>query len=249
MSRASKYKYEKGDEVGLYRIIRPLPSEPNVKNLKLYCECLLCGDRVTRWSNRLDSKHRGCSVEAKVAKDEIPVEADTPIVVPKPHTRANGNTVKANEHGFIQEETPEQIVAEAIPEASEEESEDFVMPTTIDLPPEVAEALSADIDKQAVEIIKLADGLDPATNFVFINTFRRYIYLLHLARRLENKITSSGELTVTGSTGSQIANPLIVQYKQVSSESNSTITQLLKIVRQMNASEQEDPLLKALAEA
>lgn len=243
MSRASKYKYEKGDEVGLYRVIRPLPSEPNVKNLVIYCECLLCGEKVKRWSNRLDSKHRGCNAEVKIEKTDDPAE---PIVVtPKPHVR-DGKPVPVKPNGFLAKE----VIAEATADLPDDDAdESFAMPSTIDLPPEVAEALSSDIDQQAIEIIALAKGLDPATNFVFINTFRRYIYLLHLARRLENKITKSGELTVIGSTGSQVANPLIVQYKQVSSESNSTITQLLKIVRQINSGDQEDPLAKILAGA
>lgn len=245
MSRASKYKYEKGDEVGLYKIIRPLPSEPNVKNLKLYCECLLCGAKVKRWSNRLDSKHRGCTVPAVV--DKTP-EAEPVVVAPKPHTRANGRTVQANEHGFIQDETesPEQIVAEAHDDTGEKE--ELVVPTNIELPPEVVEALSADIDTQAIEIIKLAKGLDPSTNFIFVNTFRRYIHLLHLTRRLEYKINQSGELTILGSTGSQVANPLIIQYKQVSSESNATIKVLLTIVSKMNAKDNpdNDPLARAL---
>lgn len=245
MSRASKYKYEKGDEVGLYRIIRPLPSEPNVKNLKLYCECLLCGTKVKRWSNRLESKHRGCTVPAVVDKS---AETEPIVVAPKPHTRADGKKVVANEHGFITDEveSPEQIVAEA--HQPDGEKEELIVPHNIELSPEVVEALSADIDSQAVEIIRLAKGLDVSTNFIFVNTFRRYIHLLHLSRSLEYKINQTGELTILGATGTQIANPLIVQYKQVSAESNAVIKVLLGIVAKMNSKDNpdNDPLARAL---
>lgn len=257
MSRASKYKYEKGDVVGLYRVIRPLPSEPNVKNLVIYCECLLCGERVKRWSNRLESKHRGCSAEVKVEK---PADEPVPVVVPKPHTRPDGKPVITKPTGFVitDEVSPEELVAEATAEASpdqtsltDDDSEDFNLPDALELPKEVADALNIDVDAQAIEIIRLAKDLDPSTNFIFMNTFKRYLTLVHLARRLERKINSINvELTVIGSTGTQIANPMIVQYKQVSSESNAVIKVLLGIVAKMNANNaDEDPLIKALAGA
>lgn len=257
MSRASKYKYEKGDTVGLYRIIRPLPSEPNVKNLVIYCECLLCGDKVKRWSNRLDSKHRGCSATAKVDKQADPI---VPVVAPVPHLRPDGKVVKTRPTGFVDrdEPTPEQLVAEATAEASpdqtsltDDDSEDFNLPDALELPKEVADALNIDVDAQAIEIIRLAKDLDPSTNFIFMNTFKRYLTLVHLARRLERKINHINvELTVVGSTGTQVANPLIIQYKQVSAESNAVIKVLLGIVAKMNAGAMdEDPLIKALAGA
>jgi len=59
--------------------------------------------------------------------------------------------------------------------------------------------------------------------------------------------SASLELTIVGSTGAQVANPLIVQYKQVSQESNATVKVLLSMVAKMNASnDNDDPLARAL---
>lgn len=249
MARASKYKYEKDDVIGLYRVIKVLPSEPNVKNLVIYAECLLCHEKVKRFSNRLDSKHRGC--EAPAVVDKQADDAQPIVVAPVRHTRADGTPVVTDAKGFVVDDEraeAEEIVADAnpVPEA-DDETEGAIVPESITLPPEVAEALNVDVDEQAIEIVRLAKNLDTSTKFIFINTLKRYLTLVHLARRLESKINVLSELTVTGSTGAQVANPLIVQYKQVSSESNAVIKVLLGIVHKMNASDDsDDPLLKAL---
>jgi hypothetical protein len=231
MARPSKYKWETGDVVGLYQVIKPLPSEPNVKNLVIYAECLLCHEKVKRFSNRMDSKHRGCTAPAKVDKS---AETGVPLVAPLPHTRSDGKPVETNEHGFV-------VPSE---DASPEET---ILAGITDLPSEVQQALNFDVDKQALEMIKLAERLDTASNFVFMTTLKRYLALVHVARSLEKKLSATGELTVIGSTGSHVANPLITQYKTVSNEANSTAKILTNILAKLSASEAEDdPLLKAL---
>lgn len=247
MSRGKNYKYAKGDKIGLYEIIKPLPSEPNVKNLVIYCTCLLCGEKVKRWSNRLDSKHRGCKANAIVKKPKV---KQTEVVHPMLHTRADGTKVRTNKWGFTIDDPapkPEQVVEEATAESGDD-AEEFNLPDPLDLPDEVKNALNVDVNAQAIEIIKKADGLDASTRFVFINTFKRYLTLVHIARRLEAKMNRADvELTVIGSTGKWVANPLIVQYKQVSSESNATVKILLGMVSKMTAGDDaNDPLLEAL---
>ncbi len=236
MGKTKTYKWQAGDEVGLYRVIKVLPSKPHVKNIVIYAECLLCHEKVERFSNRMESKHRGCEVKAVIDKEAEPV-----VVVPKPHIRANGQL--ADEAEAVGE-----LIAES--QQTDRDAEDFLPLSTIDLPPEVAEALSVNIDDEIVKIVEVAKELDRTTYFIFVNTLRRYLQLLHLTRQLEYKINKSGELTVLGSSGTQVANPLIVQYKQISSESNQVIKQLLGIVGKMNAGKGEaDPLLEALARA
>ena len=256
MSKSKKYKYEKGDKVGLYEIIKPLPSEPNVKNLVIYCQCLLCGEKVKRWSNRLGSKHRGCNADVKIEKPKPDPEVMHPLL----HTKADGTRVQTNQHGFVIEQArketeAEQVVADATADASpdqttltDDDAEEFSLPDTLELSDEVKRALDIDVDQQAVEIIRKAKNLDASTLFIFINTFKRYLTLVHIARRLEHKMNRKDvELTVVGSKGGQIANPVIVQYKQVSQESNATIKVLLGMVAKMNASDNDDdPLVKAL---
>jgi hypothetical protein len=256
MSKAKKYKYEKGDKVGLYEIIKPLPSEPNVKNLVIYCECLLCGEKVKRWANRLGSKHRGCDANVKIEKQKPEPETMHPLL----HTKADGTRVQTNQHGFVITPAPkkaeaEQVVADASADAmpdqtslTDDDTDEFSLPDSLELSDEVKEALNIDVDSQAVEIIRKAKNLDASTMFIFINTFKRYLTLVHIARRLERKMNHANvELTIIGSTGAQVANPLIVQYKQVSQESNATIKVLLSMVAKMNASDgDDDPLAKAL---
>lgn len=254
MSKSKKYKYEKGDKVGLYEIIKPLPSEPNVKNLVIYCECLLCGEKVKRWSNRLGSKHRGCNANVKIEKPKPEPETLHPLL----HTKADGTKVQTNQHGFVIEQAnkhPEAVVADATADAepnqtslADDDVEEFSLPDTLELSDEVKRALDIDVDQQAVDIIRKAKSLDPSTLFIFINTFKRYLTLVHIARRLEHKMNRRDvELTVIGSKGGQIANPVIVQYKQVSQESNATIKVLLGMVAKMNANDDgDDPLARAL---
>lgn len=254
MSKAKKYKYEKGDKVGLYEIIKPLPSEPNVKNLVIYCECLLCGTKVKRWANRLGSKHRGCDANVKVEQAKPEPEVMHPLL----HTKADGTRVQTNPHGFViaqKQAEAEQVVAEATADAqpdqttlTDDDTEEFTLPDTLQLSDEVKQALDIDVDKQAVAILRKATNLDPSTEFIFHNTFKRYLTLVHVARRLEHKMNSNTlELTIIGSTGAQVANPLIVQYKQVSQESNATVKVLLSMVAKMNAGDDaDDPLARAL---
>lgn len=240
MGRASKYKWEAGDKVGLYEVIKVLPSEPHVKNLVIYASCLLCGEKVKRFSNRMESKHRGCTAEVKVEKTDEPIE---PVVFnPLPHTKANG--LPADQ---VLEEA-EELVADANPlPETDEDSEDFVLPEDTNLPDEVKNALNFDVDAQAVYMVRLADKLDISSKFLFMTTFKRYLTLVHLARRLEKKIAETGELTVIGSTGNQIANPLIREYKSVSSESTSHAKQLMTILAKTAGDGEEDPLAKLFA--
>lgn len=236
MARASKYKYEKGDEVGLYRVLKVLPSEPFVKNLSIWCECLACGVKCKRWSNRLDSKHRGCTAKVEVVKEVETV----PTISVKPHTRADGSVVQTNENGNVVGELPPELGIH------NSDSEDLEL-GDLNLPPEVLAALNFDVDAHAIELIKKSEELDSGTKFLFITTLRRYLTLVHLARKIEKKLSNTDEMTILGSNGNQVANPLLTQYKALSSESNVTVRVLNSVVSKFNAKDaDDDPLLAAL---
>ena len=235
MGRARKYKYELGDEVGLYRVIKVLPSKPHVKNLVIFAECLLCNEKVERWSTRMDSKHRGCPAQVSVDKTPEPVEP-VPVVHPKPHTRANGSVVETTENG-----KPIEV------DVTDDDPEELEAIGGMNLPPEIMNALNFDVDAHAVELVKKADELDLGTKFLFITTLRRYLMLVHVARKIEHKLSNDPELTVIGSNGNQVANPLLTQYKAISSESNITVRVLNGIVSKFKAKDaDDDPLVKAL---
>lgn len=232
MARASKYKWQAGDEVGLYRVIKVLPKQPHVKNLVIYSECLLCHEKVERWSNRMDSKHRGCTAPAEIVKEPEP----TPTVVHvKPHTRADGSIVETAENG-----KPIEV------DVTADDPEELEL-GDMNLPPEILNALNFDVDAHAVELVKKAEELDSGTKFLFITTLRRYLTLVHVSRKIERKLAQNNELTVLGSNGNQVANPLLTQYKAISSESNVTVRVLNGIVSKFKAKDaDDDPLVKAL---
>lgn len=82
---------------------------------------------------------------------------------------------------------------------------------------------------------------------MFITTLRRYLTLVHIARKIERKLAQNDELTVLGSNGNQVANPLMTQYKAISSESNITVRVLNGIVSKFKSKDaDDDPLVKAL---
>lgn len=232
MGRARKYKYEAGDEVGLYRVLKVLPSKPHVKNLVIYCECLACGAKVERWSNRMDSKHRGCTAEAVVVKEPEVTAVST--ILPKPHTRADGTIVETDEHG-------KPLALDIKPEDAED-----LAAGDMDLPPEILAALNFDVDAHAIELVKRSSELDTGSKLLFMTTLRRYLTLVHLARKIERKISRTEDLTSLGSNGNQVANPLITQYKAISAESNTTVKVLNGIFAKFNKKEEDDPLLAAL---
>lgn len=237
MARATKYKYEKGDEIGLYRVIKVLPSEPKVKNLVIYSECLLCGEKVKRFSNRMDSKHRGCTAVVKIEKEPEPL----PVVQAKNHIRKDGSVVMLDKDGYAIGEIPvdELNVDDSDPEELELGD--------LSLPAEVLSVLNFDVDVYAIELIKKADALDSGTKFLFITTLRRYLNLVHFSRKIEKKLARTTEMTILGSNGNQVANPLLTQYKTLSSESNVTVRVLNGIISKFNDSGiDDDPLLKAL---
>lgn len=233
MARASKYKWQAGDEVGLYRVIKVLPKQPHVKNLVIYAECLLCKEKVERWSNRMDSKHRGCTAPAVIDKEPEP--APVAVVHVKPHTRANGSIVETGEDG-----KPIEV------DVSADDPEELDL-GDMNLPPEILTALNFDVDAHAVELVKKAEELDSGTKFLFITTLRRYLTLVHVGRKIERKLASMEDMTIAGSNGNQVANPLLTQYKAISSESNVTVRVLNGIVAKFKAKDAEDdPLVKAL---
>lgn len=231
MARASKYKWEKGDVVGLYRVIKVLPKTANVKNLVIYAECLLCSEKVERWSNRMDSKHRGCTAPAIIEKEP---EQDLPVFHVKPHTRKDGTPVVTNENGNV------------VTVDTEIEGTEDLIAGDLGLPANILDALNFDVNTYVTELVKASEDMDTGTKFTFITTLRRYVALVHLARKLELKLAHNDNLTVDGSNGNQVANPLITQYKSVSAESNVTARLLNSMVNKSSGSGEVDPLAEAL---
>jgi hypothetical protein len=228
-------KLQSGDVIGLYKIIKPLPYAPNVTNMKFYCECLQCGAKCVRFSNRLNSRHKGCTAP----KTYTPQGKE--IVMVHPHT-------PAAQVGIEQQPAPQRV--EDLPIIDDDSPEDFHVPKTMKLPKEVADYFNnQNIDEQAIEILEMAKQYDIGRNFLFTNTFQRFMTLLHLSRKLGRAVSDDGmNMVVEGQRGKMIANPLMAQYKQISAEMTSTTRILIDIIDKMKnkAEEDEDPLTKAL---
>lgn len=236
-------KIQSGDVIGLYKIIKPMPYAPTVTNMKFYCECIECGEKVVRYSNRLESRHRGCT--APVEKREINGVVKQ-IVYVQPHTKPDGTIVGAE---VATTKTLTSVNDVPIINEDDDTPENFVVPSTVKLPKRLQEYFDVDIDAKAIEILDMASDYDISRNFLFTTTFQRFLSLTHLSRKLQHEINKAEtEMVVEGQRGRQIANPLLVQFKQVSSESNVTARLLIDIIDKMKAKgvEDADPLMKAL---
>lgn len=216
----TKWEDRIGEVVGLYKIIKPLYDKLHVKNTKLWCECMICGERVERFSTRLAAKHTGCKPNDKVADFHEALETQEKRKTEKPTTK----------------------LAEDVPE-------EYIEPFTVNLPAEARNYFKFDIDATAIEILKEAEKMGKNKNYIFITTFERFVNLLHLARRLAHEINKPTlEYMVEGQRGNMITNPLITQYKQISAESNGVARLLVAILNDEKQQEREDddPLTKAL---
>lgn len=228
-------KIQAGDIVGLYKIIKPLPYAPNVTNMKFYCECLECAEKCVRFSNRLNSRHKGCTAP----KTYTPQGKE--IVMVQPHIPA------AVVEAAKQEQTQK---IDELPIIDDSSPEDFFVPQTMKLPKEVADYFnSQNIDEKAIEILEMAKKYDVGRNFLFTNTFQRFMTLLHLSRKLGRAVSEDGmNMIVEGQRGKMIANPLMAQYKQISAEMTATTRILIDIIDKMKSKteEDDDPLARAL---
>lgn len=104
------------------------------------------------------------------------------------------------------------------------------------------------LNKQAQEIIKLAEESGVESNFFFITTFNRYRVQLEMLQRLE-KMIKSDEILVTKEyikgRKNVYCNPVIKDYNSTTDSANKTVNTLMKILKNYGVSgskEDADPL-------
>ena len=109
-----------------------------------------------------------------------------------------------------------------------------------------------DLDKQAREIIRLAEESGVQSNFFFLTTFRRYQVQLNVLSELEQAMKDEGMLVskeyVKGRKN-LYTNPAVSEYNRTTDSANKTVTTLMRIITNFNVTEaasEEDPLLQAL---
>ena len=113
-----------------------------------------------------------------------------------------------------------------------------------------------DLDKQAKEIMKLAEESGVRSNFFFQTTFQRYLVQVSNAKKIEDELKKTEELTVTKSYQKNrdniYVNPLFTEYNRTTDSANKTVNTLLKIIREFKVggseeeAKNEDPLVRLI---
>ena len=110
-----------------------------------------------------------------------------------------------------------------------------------------------DLEKQAREIIKIAEENGVQSNYFFVTTFERYQMQLKILNELESAIEEHGLLVTkeyVKGRGNVYSSPAVAEYNKTTDSANKTVATLMKIIKNFNVEEKteddEDPLLKAI---
>lgn len=110
-----------------------------------------------------------------------------------------------------------------------------------------------DLNKQAKEILEIAQKYGVEQNFLFITTFKRYQVQINILNELEQKIKTDGSLVTKEYVKGReniYTHPAIGEYNKTSTSANQTVATLIKIVKSLrndeDGGEGEDELLTAL---
>ena len=106
-----------------------------------------------------------------------------------------------------------------------------------------------DLNKQANEILRIAEESGAQSNFFFVTTFKRYQVQLSILNDLEKSLKEEG-MTVTKEyvKGSKnlYSNPAIADYNKTTDSANKTVATLMRILKNYGVEEQaeeNDPLM------
>lgn len=113
-------------------------------------------------------------------------------------------------------------------------------------------ATAIDLNKQAQEILAIAQKHGVEQNFFFITTFKRYQVQINILNDLEKTIKAEGTLVTKEYVKGRknvYTHPAITEYNKTSTAANQTVQTLMKIIttlRDNNAGDGENELLKFL---
>ena len=113
-------------------------------------------------------------------------------------------------------------------------------------------AKTIDLNKQAEEILAIAQEYGAEQNFLFLTTFKRYQVQLKILNELESKFKEDGALVTkeyVKGRGNVYTHPAIQEYNKTSTSANQTVATLIKIIKSLRNDEEgevEDELLSAL---
>ena len=109
-----------------------------------------------------------------------------------------------------------------------------------------------DMNKQANEILRMAEESGAQSNFFFVTTFKRYQVQLAILNDLEKSLKENG-MTVTKEyvkgRGNLYSNPAIADYNRTTDSANKTVATLMRILKNYGVdetSEDEDTLMSLI---
>ena len=109
------------------------------------------------------------------------------------------------------------------------------------------------LEKQAAEVLRIAQEHGVEQNFLFLTTFQRYQVQLTILTNLQEKIEQDGALVTKEYVKGReniYTHPAIGEYNKTSTAANQTVATLIKIIKSLRNGEEadggEDELLKAL---
>lgn len=107
-----------------------------------------------------------------------------------------------------------------------------------------------DLNKQANEILKIAEESGAQSNFFFVTTFKRYQVQLNILNDLEKALKENG-MTVSKEyvkgRKNLYSNPAIADYNRTTDSANKTVATLMRILKNYGVDESSnediDPLM------
>ena len=107
-----------------------------------------------------------------------------------------------------------------------------------------------DLQKQANEILRIAEESGAQSNFFFVTTFKRYQVQLKILSELEKSLEDEG-MTVTKEyvkgRKNLYSNPAISDYNRTTDSANKTVATLMRILKNYGVdetpNEDVDPLI------
>ena len=112
--------------------------------------------------------------------------------------------------------------------------------------------ISAELKKQAKDILKFAKEAGVKSNFFFSTTFDRYMCQLECLDRLKERIKNEDLIIekeyVKGSKNTY-ANPVLSEFNKTTDSANKSVFALIRVINAFinkNDEEVEDPLIKIL---
>lgn len=109
------------------------------------------------------------------------------------------------------------------------------------------------LEKQANDILKIAQQYGMEQNFLFATTFKRYQVQLKILNELEKQIEDNGTLVTKEYVKGRenlYTNPAVKEYNNTCVSANATVSILIKIIKNLRENDGEedggDDLLNAL---